>query len=116
VDDAPVFEGNDFIFLHNGDMLRTHAPERCEGGHCCIHNPSEHPLRDAPLNWRADRYLMERVCTHGIGHPDLDDLAYKKRRMSPSEYDSYAFGIHGCDACCRWPRIDRDTVEETMGR
>jgi hypothetical protein len=33
---------------------------------------------------------MERICPHGIGHPDPDDPAFK----NPIE------GVHGCDGCC----------------
>lgn len=81
-------------------VLRTHAEGLCSGQNCCIHNPSDHALRDAPLNWRADRSLMERICEHGVGHPDPDDLAHKKRVMG-ARYPNYAFGVHGCDGCCR---------------
>jgi hypothetical protein len=38
---------------------------------------------------------MERVCTHGIGHPDPDHIAFlpkDKRRWE---------SVHGCDGCCR---------------
>lgn len=101
MDETPLFDAKDLIFLHGGDALQTHAPARCEGDACCIHNPSSHPLDKAPLNWRADRYLMERICSHGVGHPDPDDLAHKKRRMAPTDYDGYTFGVHGCDGCCR---------------
>jgi hypothetical protein len=80
-------------------VLETHGPSKCSGEACCIHNPSEHQLREAPLNWRADRYLMERICEHGVGHPDPDDLAHKQRVLGES-YGKYAFGVHGCDGCC----------------
>lgn len=101
MDDTPLFGHNDFVFTLDGNGLRTHSESRCVGDFCCVHNPSDHPLRHAQLNWRADRYLMERICTHGIGHPDPDDLAYKRRQMSSDEYNNYAFGVHGCDGCCR---------------
>ena len=80
--------------------LYVHKAERCSGDYCCIHNPSWHPLRDAPLQWRADRGLMERRCACGIGHPDPDDLAHKRRTMSTEMYESHAFGVHGCCGCC----------------
>lgn len=80
-------------------VLKTHPPEQCLGEVCCIHNPSDHPLREARLNWRADRRLMERICDHGIGHPDPDDLTHKKKILG-DQYDRFAFGIHGCDGCC----------------
>lgn len=34
---------------------------------------------------------MERICKHGIGHPDPDDLKVQS---------SWAEGVHGCDGCC----------------
>lgn len=80
-------------------ILQTHAAARCGGEFCCLHNPSRHPLDSAPLNWRADRSLMERICDHGIGHPDPDDLAHKQRHMG-DRYAGYAFEVHGCDGCC----------------
>ncbi len=71
--------------------LRTHKPDTCAGEVCPIHNPSDHPMRHFPQQWRRDRRIIERVCPHGIGHPDPDDL---KVRTHPSE------GAHGCDGCC----------------
>lgn len=81
-------------------ILKTHGEGQCSGEFCCIHNPSDHPLKNARLNWRSDRSLMERICDHGIGHPDPDDLAHKRRVLDPDVYKSYAFGVHGCDGCC----------------
>ena len=37
--------------------------------------------------------LVERVCPHGIGHPDPDWL-----KGRPSHW-----GVHGCDGCCSTP-------------
>lgn len=74
--------------------LRVHHRSLCAGEYCSIHNPSQHPLRNAPLNWRADRGIMERFCSHGIGHPDPDDYQYRLR-VNPD-----ADAIHGCDGCC----------------
>lgn len=79
-------------------VLRTHRADACTGEHCCIHNPSDHPLKDADLNWRADRGLMERLCSHGVGHPDPDDIEFKRRTRGDQYADAEA--IHGCDGCC----------------
>lgn len=76
-------------------LLRTHGPSKCEGRPCCIHNPSPHHMREWPLNIRFDRGITERMCPHGIGHPDPDDAAYRKTR--PGGFDD---GTHGCDGCC----------------
>jgi hypothetical protein len=74
--------------------MRVHARKDCAGRHCVFHNPSEHHMRAWGLHFRADRYQMERVCPHGVGHPDPDDLAYHVM-VGRSEA-----GIHGCDGCC----------------
>jgi len=81
-------------------ILQTHPVSQCQGQPCCIHNPSNHPLKKAPLNWRADRYLMERICPHGVGHPDPDDLAHKLRVLGSLRFKRYALDRHGCDGCC----------------
>jgi len=80
----------------NGFTLKVHNREFCEGENCCIHNPSDHPLKDAPMNWRSDRRMMERICKHGIGHPDPDDVAFHLRTNPGDKY----YGVHGCDGCC----------------
>jgi hypothetical protein len=85
----------DTVTMVDGRVLRTHARGNCLGVYCCIHNPSEHPLATAPLHWRADRALMERICTHGIGHPDPDSLAFQ------AEHGVTDGGVHGCDGCCQ---------------
>lgn len=79
-------------------ICNVHDPEACAGHHCVIHNPSDHSMRAFPTYWRADRRLMERICPHGIGHPDPDDLAHKTRGMSEqsARYES----SHSCDGCC----------------
>jgi len=74
-------------------QMTYHDPKACAGQACCIHNPSEHHMREWPLELRAST-LMERICPHGIGHPDPDSLAYFNRI---GEDD---FGVHGCDGCC----------------
>jgi hypothetical protein len=78
-----------------GVKLRVHDKEKCAGEFCSIHNPSDHIMKDWPTHWRDDRGMMERICEHGVGHPDPDDLAFKRRHnLGDSE------GIHGCCGCC----------------
>jgi hypothetical protein len=38
---------------------------------------------------------MERICSHGVGHPDPDDIAFKFENGLDD-----AMGVHGCDGCC----------------
>ncbi len=74
--------------LENSDEVITnvHSPEKCKGEHCPIHKMSDHHMRGWPQHWRNDRGIMERICEHGVGHPDPDDPCTDK--------------IHGCDGCC----------------
>lgn len=75
--------------------LRIHDASRCEGQHCPFHNPSEHKMKFWEMNVRLDnKALVERMCRHGVGHPDPDSLAYFE-----SKGISY-MGVHGCDGCC----------------
>lgn len=70
-----------------GQRLRNvHSRNACRGEFCCIHNPSDHHMRGWTMNWRPDRRIMERICEHGVGHPDPDDTS--------------GDGVHGCDGCC----------------
>jgi len=78
---------------HSSIRLATHLKGTCIGEHCTIHNRSDHPMRSFPQFWRSERGIMERTCTHGIGHPD------------PDEYKLHATGgelelVHNCDGCC----------------
>lgn len=81
-------------------LRNVHSPEDCAGHACVTHNPSEHSMRSFPTHWRSGGFgdikppHMERICPHGIGHPDPDDAAYLK---SVGE----DVGVHGCDGCCR---------------
>lgn len=77
-----------------GVKMRVHQPDQCEGDWCCIHNPSDHIMSQWPQRWRDDIKIMERICAHGIGHPDPDDVAYR-RNVGMKD-----LSIHGCDACC----------------
>ena len=86
-------------FLRDGG--RAHTKKECKatrkaGGpkNCVLHRPSEHHMRDWPLILRAST-LLERMCPHGIGHPDPDSIAYFEWRDPES-----SMGIHGCDGCC----------------
>lgn len=80
------------VALEHSDrhMVGVHDPVLCEGRPCALHNRSAHHLRHLPQIWRADRHIIERVCEHGVGHPDPD---------SPWDDDD-ANWIHGCDGCC----------------
>lgn len=75
-------------------IVNVHSLKSCSGDHCVIHNPSDHHLRHLALTYRQDKGLFERICKHGIGHPDPDSLQHF---LSLGLDDR---GIHGCDGCC----------------
>ena len=67
-------------------LQRVHArTDSCLTG-CVIHAPSAHRMTAYPTHWREDRGIMERICPHGVGHPDPDGR--------------YGDAVHGCDGCC----------------
>ena len=72
--------------------LQIHSKSACKGEFCPFHNPSNHKMKDWPMNIRLDnRALIERLCPKcGCGHPDPDSLAYFERRGV--KY----MGVHGC--------------------
>lgn len=77
------------VELESGQTLfNVHGEGECRGEYCTFHNPSAHSMRGFPRYWRADRGIMERICSHGIGHPDPDEI------NDPTD-------VHGCDGCCR---------------
>lgn len=83
--------------LVGGQRIYGHTIGVCAGDPCPLHNPSDHHMLRWKQNWRwlppfDLRGIMERVCEHGIGHPDPDD--YKIR-------NGFDAGFHGCDGCCR---------------
>lgn len=75
-----------------GQKLLVHNVSKCHGTNCPIHNPSDHHMKDWPLHWRHDKGVFERICPHGVGHPDPDDITIKKNPYC---------GIHCCDGCCK---------------
>lgn len=89
-----------------GQVLVVHRETAaCKEG-CVVHHPSDHTLSWARTNWRDDTGIMERVCPHGIGHPDPDSLAHVKRSRGKKEAETSS--IHGCDGCCRPVKIPQD--------
>lgn len=88
------------VQVGGGVLTNVHDPAQCAGEFCAMHNPSDHHMRSWPSNWRGDRHLMERICPHGIGHPDPDDIAFKVRR---DPIDGHYEAVHGCDGCCGTP-------------
>lgn len=93
----------DVIATHFGQVVVTHGPDECSPP-CTIHSPSDHHMASWPQLWRSDRQIMERVCEHGIGHPDPDDLRVRTQA---------GYGVHGCDGCCRAPMPTESNGEKS---
>lgn len=95
IDDASYpligFDGELHVLEHSSEKLYTHSASQCKGNRCTIHNRSDHRMRSFPQHWRSDRQIMERICPHGIGHPDPDEY----RVLTGADR-----GVHGCDGCC----------------
>ncbi|WP_394621319.1 hypothetical protein JNUCC0626_20140 [Lentzea sp. JNUCC 0626] len=81
----------DVICLHDGRVMSTHPDTACTWDRCCVHRPSDHPLKTAPLFWDHDKRIMLRRCKHNNLHPDPDDLKVRT-------WEDEAF--HYCDGCC----------------
>jgi hypothetical protein len=82
-------------------LVNVHPPEKCAGRACVVHNPSDHHMREWPLHWRDDRGIFERICEHGVGHPDPDQFEY---------WDSLGQEwqkVHGCCGCCLPACVER---------
>lgn len=82
------------VALANGILTNVHRPRRCEGTNCWVHNPSTHHMVTWPIQWRSDRRTAERLCEHGLGHPDADDIGFNLRGGKD-------VSAHECDGCCR---------------
>jgi hypothetical protein len=90
----------ELVTLVGGTKLMTHDSTDCDAP-CPIHKPSDHYMVHWRQVWRWNppwdyRGIMERLCVHGIGHPDPDDL---RIRLGHDD------GTHGCDGCCIPPKI-----------
>lgn len=80
-------------------LVGVHEPSACEGHGCWVHHPSEHHMKDWPVVWRTGKGVIERICPHGVGHPDPDDMAFIERSYGKATADTMS--VHGCDGCCR---------------
>jgi len=100
-------DGTWVVLEHTDTVLSVHSPDVCAGRPCTVHSPTSHGMRGFPQLWRSDKGHMERVCPHGVGHPDPDE------RHSPTWRD--AWSVHGCDGCCAGayvPVTETEPVED----
>lgn len=96
------------VELVGGQVIEAHSRDLCEPP-CAIHSPSNHRMASWRQHWRNDRSLMERICEHGVGHPDPDHIA--RIRESRGRKAANAEAVHGCDGCCG-PHI---TIDRAAG-
>lgn len=90
---------------------RLHHPRHCYGQPCTLHHPSDHHMVGWPTTLRSDLSppIYERICPHGVGHPDPDSVAWAKRDVAANpgrwqddmDCDGEYVSVHGCDGCCR---------------
>jgi hypothetical protein len=71
----------------------------CEGRGCSRDHPSAHHMQTWPLVWRRYYGYCDRICPHGIGHPDPDDVVGLQSVGGAS-------AAHSCDGCCIAPLTD----------
>lgn len=93
---VPRDEAPGLVYLANGVLTNVHPASACadQPWGCWIHRPRDHALAHAPVMWRADKQTAERICDHGIGHPDPQDAAYNWNVLGRD------VSVHGCDGCC----------------
>ena len=78
-----------------GTTMQVHNAYVCDPTlPCVIHRPSDHDMSDWYLHWRSDRGIFERICSHGVGHPDPDQFDYWRATNQQHQ------AVHGCDGCC----------------
>jgi len=97
---APIFDtvANTYTDSSGATYRNIHPhTSDCDLYGCSIHSPSDHPMIDWPTVFRSDTGMMERICSHGVGHPDPDALNYLVRS---GQAGARWAGVHGCDGCC----------------
>jgi hypothetical protein len=97
---------------HSPVWIMAHEPGKCAAQTCTLHNRTDHGMRAFMQHWREDRGLMERICPHGVGHPDPDQWDYLVmtygKRAAKVEF------VHGCchERCCRTVNDSQDLRAE----
>jgi hypothetical protein len=98
------------VTLNSGQRIETHSRAMCRGRACCVHNPSNHHMRDWPQVWSTRLGLMERFCPHGWGHPDPDHVSFVVSHF-PDPVCEPGAQVHGCDGCCESKEVTSDCHE-----
>ena len=77
-------------------LMPIHSKDVCSGA-CPFHAPSDHVMKKWPTLVRASG-LVERLCQHGVGHPDPDSVRWMDEHSYPGSRGTW--GVHGCCGCC----------------
>lgn len=67
-----------------------------------VHNPSNHAMVYWPRHLR-ETGLVERMCQHGVGHPDPDSVYFFYQMTGDLGWNN-----HECDGCCVDPYRNLD--------
>ena len=60
---------------------------------------------------RRETGLIEHICKHGIGHPNVGSMARLDYLYGPGSAGTW--GVHGCDGCCSEPDYPGN-IENTL--
>lgn len=66
--------------IREGVFLKHHGPELCQNQRCPLHNPSDHALREFPLDYNYELGIMERILDSGEHVIDPDDYLLSKSK------------------------------------
>lgn len=100
-DDEEAEETNRFTDDYGQELIQIHDENSdCHQYGCPVHNPSNEAIAIGRLFWRDDRGIFERICEHGVGHPDHDMLRWMERTRG-ADY-ARVESVHGCcwHRCC----------------
>lgn len=102
----------------------VHSRDDCKG-FCTVHNPSEHLLRGARLDYDSKKNCFTRVCEHNRTHIDPDEQAYwlkrytstkspsgEVARKATSKLWSYLCPLCDCGCCNAVSVLARSTKKE----
>ena len=67
------------ILIGGQKLIKVHASYECFQPNCCVHNPSDHHMKEWLMIFKPEYGSMQRICPdHAIFHPDPDDpFAFK---------------------------------------
>lgn len=72
-----VIPSREVWILWDADKIISgvHSKDDCSG-RCVIHNPSDHRLRECPLDFEYKVNCFTRTCKHKVVHQDPDERWY----------------------------------------